>query len=130
MSSTNAVVTTVSRQKLVKARAGALQEGLPPITKMAFGNGGVDGSGTPVAPSESATALGHELLRKNIDGYTFPTATSCRYACTLTESELAGMSVNEVALVDSDGDIVAIKTMTNKGKDSDLEMTITVDDIF
>lgn len=130
MSSTNAVITTVSRQKMVRARAGALQSGLPPVTRMAFGNGGVDGTGTPITPSESATALGNELLRKNIDGYTFPTATSCRYSCKLTESELAGQNINEVALVDSDGDLVAIKTMTNKGKDSDLEMTITVDDIF
>ena len=70
MSNTNAIITAASRQKMVKARAGAIT--LPPITKMAFGNGGVDGQGDPISPSESATGLNNELLRKNIDGYTFP----------------------------------------------------------
>ena len=128
MSNTNATITAASRQKMVKARAGAIT--LPPITKMAFGNGGVDGQGNPISPSESATGLNNELLRKNIDGFIFPTATSCRYTCTLSELELAGQNINEVGLIDSAGDFVAIKTMTNKGKDSDLEMTFTVDDIF
>lgn len=128
MSNTNAIITAASRQKMVKARAGAIT--LPPITQMAFGNGGVDGQGDPISPSESATGLNNELLRKNIDGYTFPTTTSCRYTCTLSELELAGQNINEVGLIDSAGDFVAIKTMTNKGKDSDLEMTFTVDDIF
>jgi len=128
MSNTNAIITAASRQKMVKARAGAIT--LHPITQMAFGNGGVDGQGNPISPSESATGLNNELLRKNIDGYTFPTTTSCRYTCTLSELELAGQNINEVGLIDSAGDFVAIKTMTNKGKDSDLEMTFTVDDIF
>ncbi|MCR5824798.1 MAG: phage tail protein [Lachnospiraceae bacterium] len=126
----NAVITETAREKIVQARAGDLVGGLPAITKMAFGNGGVDAQGDPITPSASATALNNELLRKNIASHTYPTSTSCRYVCTLTEAELAGENINEVALVDADDDIVAIKTMTNKGKDSDLEMTITVDDIF
>ena len=130
MSNVNAVITAAARQKMVQARAGDLVGGLPAVTKMAIGNGGVDAGGTPITPSPTATALGNELLRKNISGHTYPTTTTCRYSCTLTESELAGQNINEVALVDADGDLVAIKTMTNKGKDSDLEMTVTIDDIF
>lgn len=130
MSSENAVITETSRHKMILARAGALTGALPPIVQMAFGDGGTDGSGTPIEPSESDTALKHELLRKNIDGYSFPTTTSCLYVCTLSPDELPGQTINEVGLIDSEGDLVAIKTMTNKGKDSDLEMKFTVEDIF
>ena len=97
---------------------------------MAFGSGGVDSSGNVVAPSDSQTELSSELLRKEIDGYKFISDTVCRYECTLSESELAGEYISEVALYDADGDIVCIKTFTQKGKDGDIEMTYTLDDIF
>lgn len=31
---------------------------------------------------------------------------------------------------DANGDIVCIKTFTRKGKDNDIEMTYTLDDVF
>jgi len=48
----------------------------------------------------------------------------------LSESELAGAYISEVGLYDAAGDIVCIKNFTAKGKDSDIEMTYTVDDVF
>lgn len=48
----------------------------------------------------------------------------------LSESELAGEDISEIGLYDSAGDIVCIKTFTKKGKDSDIEMTYTLDDVF
>ena len=65
-----------------------------------------------------------------ISGYTFVTETTCRYECTLGESELAGQYISEIGLYDSQGDIVCIKTFTKKGKDDDIEMTYTLDDVF
>lgn len=124
----NVIITIPARRKLVRARAGAIT--LPRITGMVFGNGGVDGSGNPVAPTESQTELTNETYRKQISGYTFTGETTCRYECTLVESELAGQEINEIGLYDEDGDIVCIKTFTNKGKDADLEMTFTLDDVF
>ena len=124
----NVIITTTARKKLVQARAGAAA--LPRIVGMAFGSGGVDSSGNVVAPSDSQTELSSELLRKEIDGYKFISDTGCRYECTLSESELAGEYISEVALYDADGDIVCIKTFTQKGKDGDIEMTYTLDDIF
>lgn len=124
----NVIITTTARKKLVQARAGAAA--LPRIVGMAFGSGGVDSSGNVVAPSDSQTELSSELLRKEIDGYKFISDTVCRYECTLSESELAGEYISEVALYDADGDIVCIKTFTQKGKDGDIEMTYTLDDIF
>lgn len=124
----NVVITKKAREKLVKARAGAIQ--LPKIIGMAFGNGGVDSSGNVITPTETQSELANEIYRKVIDQYTFPEDTTCRYECTLSESELAGEEISEVGLYDEDGDIVCIKTFMRKGKDDDVEQTYTLDDIF
>lgn len=124
----NAVVTLLARNKMLRARAGEII--LPPIKGMAIGNGGVDSLGEPIPPDEGANSLNNELVRKPIDGYTFLTYQKCRYMCTLGELELAGEYISEVALYDSEGDLVAIKTFKKKGKDGDLEMTFNIDDVF
>jgi len=124
----NVVITKKAREKLVKARAGAIV--LPKITGMAFGNGGVDAEGNVIAPAEDQAALVNELYRKEINGYEFIPDTTCRYECTLTEPELAGEEISEAGLYDEDGDIVCIKTFMRKGKDDDVEQTYTLDDIF
>lgn len=126
--SKNVVITKKGKEKLVKARAGALT--LPKITGMAFGSGGVNESGTVISPTESQAKLTKELYRKEIDTYSFPNDTTCRYECTLTESELAGAEISEIGLYDADGDIVCIKTFTRKGKDDDVQQTYVLDDIF
>lgn len=124
----NVIVTKNARMKLVRARAGAQK--LATVVGMAFGNGGVDSSGKVIAPTENQSTLRSELYRKKLDGYSFPADTTCRYECTLNESELAGKEISEIGLYDSDGDIVAIKTFTKKGKDDDVEQTYVLDDIF
>lgn len=124
----NVVITKAARMKLVKARAGAIT--LPKVVGMAFGNGGVSVDGTVIKPSDAQEALANELYRKVIDKYSFPSDTTCRYECTLTESELAGEEISEVGLYDEEGDIVCIKNFTRKGKDDDVEQTYVLDDIF
>lgn len=124
----NVIITKKSREKLVKARAGAIQ--LPKIVGMVFGDGGVDASGNVIPPTESQSGLTNEIFRKELDGYSFPADTICRYECTLTESELAGEEISEIGLYDSEGDVVCIKTFKRKGKDDDVEQTYTLDDIF
>ncbi len=124
----NVVITKKAREKLVRARAGAIQ--LPKIVGMAFGNGGVDPSGAVITPAETQEGLAKEIYRKPVDSYSFPEDTTCRYECTLAESELAGEEVSEVGLYDEDGDIVCIKNFMRKGKDDDVEQTYILDDIF
>lgn len=124
----NMVVTTAARRKLAQARAGEIA--LPKVLGMAFGDGGVDVSGEVIPPVEGQEALGHELYRKPIDGYTFPTETTCRYECTLSESELVGEEISEVGLYDAEGDILCIKSFKRKGKDADVEQTYVLDDVF
>lgn len=131
MSSTgnkNVVITKAARMKMVRARSGDVP--LPKVVGMAFGNGGVDASGTIKPPLEGQTALFHELYRKEIQSHSYPDDTTCEYVCTLNESELAGEEISEVGLYDEDGDILCIKTFARKGKDDDVEQTYTLDDKF
>lgn len=122
----NVLITKAAREKMVKARSGAIT--LPAIIGMAFGDGGVDKDGNVLAPT--GEQLQHELYRKEIDGYSFPDDTVCRYECTLAENEMVGAEISELGLYDSEGDIVCIKTFKRKGKDDDVEQTYSVDDIF
>ncbi len=124
----NVIITKKARENMVKARAGALV--LPKIAGMAFGNGGVDESGAVIKPEESQAGLASELFRKEINGFEFVEDTTCRYTCTLTEPELAGEDISEVGLYDENGDIACIKNFKSKGKDGDMEMTFTLDDVF
>ncbi|MBQ9720313.1 MAG: phage tail protein [Oscillospiraceae bacterium] len=124
----NVIITVTARKKMVQARAGDIV--LPKLVGMAFGNGGVDASGNVVAPTEDQTELKSELFRKAVDGHSYPSETTCRYECMLTEAELAGEKISEIGLYDADGDLACIKTFTEKGKDADLEMTFTLDDVF
>lgn len=124
----NEIITNKSRQKKAQASAGDIT--LPKVVKMAFGSGGVDTNGTPILPTVTDTALKHETLRKDIDGHTFPIPTTCTYSCKLLKTDLANTNVNEIALVDADGELVAIKTFGNKFKDADMEMVFQIDDIF
>lgn len=124
----NAVTTDIAREKMVKARAGDIN--LPKITHMVFGNGGVGSDGKPIVPTGTDKSLKHELLRKSVDDHSYPTLTTCRYSCRLSMDDLSDKNINEIGLVDSEGDLVAIKTFGNKYKDSDMEMIFEIDDEF
>lgn len=121
----NSIVTTLARQKLVKARAGVIE--LPPIIGMAFGDGGVTENGAVLMPDE---ALKNELFRKEIDGFKEITSTCYRYTCILDKTELEGAAISEVGLYDAEGDIIAIKNFKRKEKDGDMEMQFDIDDQF
>lgn len=124
----NAVTTDIARSKMVKARSGDIT--LPKITHMAFGDGGTNLDGSPIAPSGNNNTLKHELLRKPIENHVYISPTTCRYSCKLIKNELNNKNINEIALVDEEGDLIAIKTFLNKGKDQDMEMTFQIDDEF
>lgn len=124
----NAIVTVTARKKMLQARAGEIT--LPKITGFAFGNGGVDEDGTVRPPGEGQLELTSEIFRKPVSGYTMLSDTQCRYECTLENHELPGEKISEIGMYDEEGDIVAIKTFTEKGKDSDIEMTFHLEDSF
>jgi hypothetical protein len=129
MSDVNSVVTKLARQKMCKARAGVGT--LPAVVGFAFGAGGVNEGGQVIVPSDEQNTLNTEIARKAYSSKELLTGdTTCRYTCLLEKSELVGERISEVALYDSDGDLVAIKNFLPKGKDADIELTFTIDDIF
>lgn len=122
----NSSVTVAAREKLARARTGEIA--LPAITGMAFGNGAVNADGEVISPT--GADLQHEILRKVIDRYEKVTDTCYRYVCTLEKEELAGERINEIGLYDAEGDILLMKSFSDKNKDSDMQMIFTVDDLF
>ncbi len=124
----NTAITKTRRKNLVQASAGIIK--LPVITGMAFGDGGVDSSGNIIPPTEEQTELYNEIHRQEVDNYIVSSDTSVRYSCTLSESILTGKNISEIALYDSEGSLVCIRTMSAKGKDEGMEMTFTLDDEF
>ena len=101
----NAGVTTVTgRKKLCRAHAGDIT--LPAITKMAWGNGGVDESGQPI------TTTGNEIGLYNQAG------------------ELDGEEISEMGLIDADGDLVVYRSFGRKFKDADIPQTYQISEIF
>lgn len=125
----NVIITKKAREKMVAARAGDTP--LSIIEKMVFGDQGCLEDGTVKAPTSDQTGLTHQIFEKAIDSHQIlENKTTCRYVCKLTEAECADQKISEIGLEDHDGDIVAIKTFLPKGKDSDIEMTFYLDDVF
>ena len=127
---TTSVITKVRRVNLAKITRGAVTT-IPKITHIAFGDGGVGEDGEPLQPNESDTALKNEIGRYEIDSVTNPdTETTNRYTVTIPEGDLNGKNINEMALVDAEGNLCAIKTMRSKGKDEDVKFTFDFVDEF
>ena len=112
----NSIITKIRRVKTCKASRGAI-ETLPPVTHIVFGDQGVDEGGEPIPPTEEQNALKHQIAKY-------------RYSVTIPETELTGESISEAALMDSEGDLVAIKTMYAKKKDAGAAFTFVFDDEF
>lgn len=123
------IVTNIAKKKIIQARAGLIPS-LPKTVAMAFGDGAASGSSIRT-PLPTDTALQHELHRQNVDGVELQEdEISAMYTSTLGKTTLGGQVINEVALVDEDGDLLAIKSFSSKGKDSDMEMVFEVLDKF
>lgn len=125
----NSVITKTRRHKFALASSD-ISKPLDPVTHIAFGSGGVGEDGEPLSPSEEQTALNAELYRYPVDSVTYPDETAVRYAVTLPADAHAGDSISEAALVDSSGDLAAIKTMYVKRKDAGTAFTFEFDDRF
>lgn len=125
----DSIVTNVAKAKMVKARAG-LASNLPRIVGVAFGDGAASGSSLRT-PLPTDTSLQNELLRQNVDSAVLKDdGISVLYTSTLAKQTLEGKNINEIALYDEDGDLVAIKSFSSKGKDGDMEMVFQIEDTF
>lgn len=124
------VITDYRRELLCKITSGAIAA-LPPISHIAFGDGGTGEDGQPLDPIGTQTALNHEVGRYPLDhAAEYPIPTTARYAVTIPKHDLAGVNISEAALVDGNDALCAIRNMLPKGKDSDVAFTFTFDDEF
>ena len=72
----------------------------------------------------------HELLRREYIRCEKVTDICCRYRMELGENELAGKVINEAALYDAEGDLLAIRVFEGLPKDEAMEMAFEFDDKF
>jgi phage-related tail fiber protein len=122
------VITNTAKRKIIRARAGLGT--LPKAVAMAFGDGAKNGTEVRV-PLPTDTALQHELHRQDIGEVKLAEdELSAKYTTELERETLAGESINELALLDEDGDPIAIKSFSDKGKDDDMEMVFEITDKF
>jgi hypothetical protein len=122
------IITNTARQKTVRARAGLAT--LPKAAAIALGDGASDGT-TVRTPLPTDTALQHEIYRKDdVVAEIEEDELSATYTMKLEVESLAGQNINEIALIDEDGDPIALKSFTNKGKDGDMEMVFRITDKF
>lgn len=122
----NAIVPVVAREKIAKARKEGKK--LAAIKYMAFGDGGVDSSGTVRVPASDITALYNEIIRKEYDSVEEASTCSYTYKCVLEENELNGKSISEIALVDEDGDLASMQCF--KPRPDDLEQVYEITDDY
>ena len=124
------VITAIGRRKLCMAHAGDAT--LPPITKMAWGNGGIGDDGQPRGTTGNEIGLYSELLIKDIENHEYVNdeQTTCRYTATLEAGELDGEEISEMGLFDADGDLIIYRTFGRKWKDADIPQIYRMDEIF
>lgn len=101
------ITTNKGREKLAKASVGAIL--FPAITQIGFGTGGHDtGTGEPIQPDPAAIAVPGEVLKKNIESYAFPAATTASILGILDHGEGNGHSISAYGLYDSEGDLIVL----------------------
>lgn len=124
------VITAAGRKKLCMALAG--DAALPAITRMAWGDGGVDSDGQPLGATGNEIGLYNELLVKDVESHEYinDEQTTCRYQATLEAGELDGEEISELGLYDADGDLISYRNFFQKGKDADIPQIYKMDTIF
>ena len=121
------VITEAKRKKIAKALhdTGTISK----IKYIAVGSGGVDENNEVLSPSETATALKHELLRKEYTSSQKISDTCYEYTIVIEANELVGEYISEIALIDEDNDIIAIANFLPKGKDQ-MEDSFAIQDMY
>lgn len=117
-----ALITQIAKRKMIQARNGEIT--LPPIAGIAIG----DGANAELG--ETDDQLKNELLRKEYSECKKKTDTCYTYRIELGGSELVGKTINEVALYDAEGDILAIRVFKGLPKEEEMEMAFEFDDKF
>lgn len=121
------VITTVRRKKM--AEASHTTGKLAKVKWIALGSGGVDSEGAVIEPLAENVQLNNEVVRKEYSSSNKISDTAYEYTIKLSEDELVGTFISEMALIDAEGDVIAFSNFLAKGKD-ETETTFTIEDRF
>jgi len=110
---------------------------IAPIASIAFGDGGGTWGAVPpafdiVPPDETQTSLNNQIAVYPIDSVAYPLdpQTTARYTVTIPSNDLNGEFVSEAGLLDSNGNLCAIKTFLPIGISGGVAKTFVFDDEF
>ena len=122
----DAVILNQAKLKMLKMRA--IGSDSWQIKYFAFGTGLGD-DGKRYTPTGKETALKNEVARVEVISATVLDERSYQYLGEIPEDTANGEYITEVGLVDSDGDLVCIKTFDKKLKRTGASMVFKIDDI-
>lgn len=121
------IITALRRKKMAEATNSTGR--IAKAKWIALGSGGLDRQGSVIPPDETAKSLSDEIIRKEITKSKKTSETSYEYYIELSESELVGTYISELALIDEDGDVIAFSNFLSKGKDN-IETTFVIEDSY
>lgn len=116
------IISAAYRKKLTDV-CESTEKTMPAIKYIALGNGSVNTNDEVVKMDGSETALRNEILRKEVETAQRIGDTQIDYSYTVKIDELVDCQINESALYDEDGDLVAMKIFETREKKPGMEMT-------
>jgi phage-related tail fiber protein len=121
-----AVKTVIGTTKVGRAKfAAAHQTGiLPRITHLAFGNGGHDADGNPIAVDDNRTTVPGQFETLRPVSSVTANGMICTIVGRLDYDHEVGQIVSTCGLIDADGDLVAYKNFSPKAKDADTRFEV------
>lgn len=124
------IITTVkAREKFAQAQVGAAP--LPAITQIGFGTGGHSVStGTIIQPDATLNSVPGEVVKKDINSFSFPDTTTASILGILEQSEGNGNSISAYGLYDADGDLAVLMHTEPTPKTGDMRIERTINNAF
>lgn len=118
----NYIISKAYRKKLTDV-CESPEKTMPAIKYMAVGSGAEGEDGNVIELTGAETALNNELLRKEIEVVNRDGDMRIDYSYNVKIDELVDCRINETALYDEDGDLVAMKVFEAREKKPGMEMT-------
>ena len=119
------IISESYRKKLTDVCESS-EKTMPTIKYMALGNGAVNEDGEIIELLGTERSLHNELLKKEIEVVDRDSDTRINYSYTVKIDELVDDQINEAALFDEDGDLVAMKVFETRDKNPGMEMTFLI----
>lgn len=113
------VIPATETYRAKVASAAAYGTPLPAITTVAWGTGG-----TPAGPADQS--LESEAHRQSVDS-TVASGVTLKIGATLSGDSVLGLSIREIGIFDSDGDLAARRVHSPLELDSGTNIVATLD---